>query len=183
MGTTSKNIEAIFKYFRENPGVICLDEIDTIGISRAKETDSAGKEANRIVITLMQEIEKNVPNSIVIATTNREDCIDEALKRRFTKIHQILPFTLDEARQYVAKFCEGIQKDLQNYTENAEENNFKKMYTFKEGITYMCTKEWLSEKLKGIGHKDVEHIPAYIVSRICIESLVAELALAKQRQK
>lgn len=180
MGKTAKNLEMVFSYFRENPGVICIDEIDAIGIAREEKADSAGKEVNRIVITLMQEIEKNVPDSIVIATTNREDCMDAALKRRFTKIHEILPFTFDEAQQYTAKFFKGVQKTLQDCKENSEENLFKETDTLTENIIYTHGKEWLLEKLKETGHDDTKHIPAYIVSRICIESLVTELAKQKE---
>ena len=64
----------------KRPCVLCIDEIDTIAMRRG-QTDVG--EMNRVVISLMQELDQLPNDMIVVATTNRYDQLDSALLRRF----------------------------------------------------------------------------------------------------
>lgn len=81
LGKTGENIQKVFDYISSIKCVFMLDEIDAIGLERG--TDSLG-ELSRVVINLMQCLDKFDNGSIIIGATNREDMIDTALKRRFS---------------------------------------------------------------------------------------------------
>ena len=81
LGSTQANIARIFDYVRSEPCVLCFDEIDAVGMARGQRNDVG--EMNRIVIALMQELDKLPNNVIIVGTTNRFDRLDPALIRRF----------------------------------------------------------------------------------------------------
>lgn len=91
LGSTSKNIASVFDFVRCEPCVLMLDEIDTIAQRRGARSSGVDGEINRITVTIMQEFDKLMNHQIVIAATNRLDVIDEALLRRFSKIHEVVP--------------------------------------------------------------------------------------------
>lgn len=102
LGSTQSNISKIFDFARSEPCVLCLDEIDSIGMARGQKNDVG--EMNRIVIALMQELDRLANNVVVIGTTNRFDRLDPALVRRFSIIHQVLPLSSDDAIRLAEKF-------------------------------------------------------------------------------
>lgn len=102
LGSTQSNIGKIFDYARKTPCVLCLDEIDAIGMARGQHHEVG--EMDRIVIALMQELDRMPNNVIVIGTTNRFDRLDTALVRRFTIQHEVLPLIQEEAIQVGEKF-------------------------------------------------------------------------------
>lgn len=179
MGNTANNISMVFDFIKKNPGVLCIDEIDTIGQTRtANATDSQG-EINRITITLMQEIEKELSDSIVIATTNFDKKVDTALKRRFSKIYEVQPFNFKEATKFVYNFFQSAQIIVMNQ----ESQNWGEE---------MC-KNWLLNKLKEkYGPKKYELLftdfistqeekfitPSYL-TKICTEKLI-NILIAKK---
>lgn len=91
LGSTSKNVAAVFDYVRCEPCVLMLDEIDTIARKRGSSDSNADAEINRITVTLMQEFDRLMNHQIVIGATNRIDTIDEALIRRFSRTHEVEP--------------------------------------------------------------------------------------------
>lgn len=82
LGSTQSNIAKVFDYARNAPCALCIDEIDAIGIKRGDRNDVS--EMSRVVIALMQEMDRLPNNVIVIGTTNRFDRLDPALIRRFS---------------------------------------------------------------------------------------------------
>lgn len=86
LGTTAKNIRALFDYANKRPCVLLLDEFDAIAKAR-NDTHELG-ELKRVVNSLLQNIDNMDHNSIIIAATNHEDLLDHAVWRRFDyKIH------------------------------------------------------------------------------------------------
>lgn len=81
LGSTAKNIRAIFDYAQNVPCVLFLDEFDAI----AKIRDDANElgELKRIVNSLLQNIDSIKNGSIIIAATNHEKLLDPAVWRRF----------------------------------------------------------------------------------------------------
>lgn len=102
LGKTQENLARIFDYAKKEPCVLCIDEIDTIAMRRGQHSDVG--EMSRVVISLMQEMERLPNDLIVIGTTNRFDELDEALVRRFTLNQEIRPFTRADACLLVKKF-------------------------------------------------------------------------------
>ena len=108
MGDTSKNIKRVFEFCKGKPCVLMLDEIDCIGLKRNGESTGADGELARTTISLMQELDQLPNEQIVIAATNREDRIDEALKRRFNQKYEMTTLDENERVEMALKFITDI---------------------------------------------------------------------------
>lgn len=110
LGATQKNVAKVFDYVKQEPCVVCFDEIDTVGMARGQKDDVG--EMARIVIALMQELDILPNNVIVIGTTNRFDMLDQALIRRFPMNYQIEKLNQTDAEAMARKFLEyaGMEK-------------------------------------------------------------------------
>lgn len=102
LGGTQSNLARVFEYVRTASCVLCFDEIDAIGMARGQRDDVG--EMNRIVIALMQEMDRLSNNVIIIATTNRFAQLDSALIRRFPLQYELKPLLHDEAMVLARKF-------------------------------------------------------------------------------
>lgn len=107
LGQTSSNIAEVFDYVKTVPCVFMLDEIDAISTKRCAGSNGADGEINRITITLLQEFDKITRNQIIVAATNRLDSIDDALIRRFSKLHEVKLPTDEERRAMIRTFIEA----------------------------------------------------------------------------
>ena len=88
MGKTGNNIYRAFEYIKTCPCVFIIDEIDCVALKR-RGRDNAGGELERTTISVMQAID-DLPNSVtVIACTNRQELLDDALLDRFSLKHEI----------------------------------------------------------------------------------------------
>lgn len=105
LGETGKNITSVFDYVKTVKCVFMLDEIDAIGLMRGTETVS---EMSRVVISLMQCLDSLDTGTIVIGATNREDTLDNALKRRFSLRHKIGLPTKEIRRSIVQRYFSSI---------------------------------------------------------------------------
>ncbi|MCA9140553.1 MAG: ATP-binding protein [Planctomycetales bacterium] len=86
-GESASNLRAVFDSAKEQPCVLLLDECDFIAKSRSNSRDIG--EASRIVNSLLQLMEEYDAPGLLVATTNLEDSLDEALFRRFDDVFQI----------------------------------------------------------------------------------------------
>lgn len=83
VGSSGQNIFKIFNQIKE-PCVLFWDEVDTIGRKRGKGNDSAaGMENERMVNSILVNIEKLSNDVIFIGATNRREVLDSAFLRRF----------------------------------------------------------------------------------------------------
>jgi len=87
-GESLSNLRTVFEAAKTKHSVLLLDECDFIARSR-----SAGKdigEASRVVNMLLQLMEEyDAPGGLLVATTNLEGSLDEALFRRFDEVLQV----------------------------------------------------------------------------------------------
>lgn len=81
LGETSKNLTKVFKKAALEDSIIFIDEFDSLGKIRDYNQDHG--EMKRVVNTILQLFDYLPQSSIVIAATNQENMIDEALLRRF----------------------------------------------------------------------------------------------------
>jgi ATPase family associated with various cellular activities (AAA) len=81
LGQTAVHLRQLFQFTETAPCVLLLDELDALGKRRGSMLDVG--ELDRIVISLMQELEHTQPAGLVVATSNLPDHLDEALWRRF----------------------------------------------------------------------------------------------------
>ena len=104
MGETSVKLRQIFDSVESIEGVYFFDEFDAIGADR--NLDNEVGEMRRILNSFLQFIENDHSDSIIIAATNNQQLLDQALFRRFYDIlHYSLP-SLDEIKSiYKQRIC------------------------------------------------------------------------------
>lgn len=81
LGKTGQNISRVLDYARSNACVLFLDEFDALGKRRSDENDVG--ELKRIVNVLLQAIDQWGGPSLLVAATNHESLLDQAMVRRF----------------------------------------------------------------------------------------------------
>lgn len=107
MGETSVKLRQIFDSINSLTGVYFFDEFDAIGADRSLDNEVG--EMRRILNSFLQFIDQDVSESIIIAATNNQRLLDQALFRRFDDVlHYILP-TEDEIRRLLK--CKLISYD------------------------------------------------------------------------
>ncbi len=84
LGQTALRIRELFRFAETTACVLLLDEIDALAKKRGSLRDVG--ELDRVVISLMQELEHALPKGILVATSNVPEHLDEALFRRFDDV-------------------------------------------------------------------------------------------------
>ena len=84
MGETASKLHTIFEAIRATRGVYLFDEFDAIGSMRSDKNDVG--EIRRVLNSFLQFLEQDESDSIIVAATNLEQMLDEALFRRFDDI-------------------------------------------------------------------------------------------------
>lgn len=82
LGSTSKNIRALFDFASKNPCVLFLDEFDAIAKLRSDGQEVG--ELKRVVNSFIQNLDTLGTQSIVLAATNHPELLDGAIWRRFS---------------------------------------------------------------------------------------------------
>jgi len=82
LGESASNLQKLFESIESYPCVLLLDEFDIIGKQRDLKNNDVG-EIHRIVNILLGLLEEYDGQGILIATTNIESSLDNALFRRF----------------------------------------------------------------------------------------------------
>jgi SpoVK/Ycf46/Vps4 family AAA+-type ATPase len=81
LGSTAKNIRAIFDFAADTPCVLFLDEFDAIAKVRSDAQELG--ELKRVVNSFIQNLDSLGPQCIVVAATNHPELLDSAVWRRF----------------------------------------------------------------------------------------------------
>ena len=128
MGETSAKLRQIFDSIQSDVGVYLFDEFDAIGADRSLDNEVG--EMRRTLNSFLQFIEQDASESIIIAATNNQKLLDQALFRRFDDVwHYALPTEYEIQRLFEHK--------LMNYDEN-----------------FKITKR-LIDSAKGLGHAEI----------------------------
>lgn len=109
MGESGSNIGRMFAKAASTGSVLFIDEIDAIG--RTRNDDSDNGEAKRIVIYLLQNLDRAPGDLMVIAATNMFDSLDGALVRRFQRIVGIDMPTAGQRADIVRRYFERHPHD------------------------------------------------------------------------
>lgn len=97
MGETSTKLRQVFDSISSITGVYLFDEFDAIGADRSLDNEVG--EMRRILNSLLQFIEQDVSESIIVAATNNQKLLDQALFRRFDDVlHYTLPDEIEIRR-------------------------------------------------------------------------------------
>lgn len=111
MGETSVKLRQVFESIETNVGVYFFDEFDAIGTDRSKDNEVG--EMRRILNSFLQFFEQDTSDSIIIAATNNQKLLDQALFRRFDDVlHYGLP-SKDEVKKIFAHRLGVFQKGIE----------------------------------------------------------------------
>jgi cell division protease FtsH len=116
-GAGVNKVKALFKLARSNaPCVLFIDEVDGIGKrSRGGEMAGAESELNRIINRVLVEMDgfDALDNVVVVAATNHEDNIDEAMRRpgRFDMLVRLTLPTLPERQKLFDLYIRKLAHD------------------------------------------------------------------------
>lgn len=102
LGGTSGNIYNIMSSITE-PCVLFWDEIDSIGSRRGGDGHAAGTENDRMVNSILINLQRLHKNVIFIGATNRMDILDEAFLRRFDIKMEVPAPSLHQLQEYVVQ--------------------------------------------------------------------------------
>lgn len=125
MGETSAKLRQIFDSIESTVGVYLFDEFDAIGADRSLDNEVG--EMRRILNSFLQFIEQDDSESIIVAATNNQKLLDQALFRRFD---DVLHYTLPTSKEI---------KRLFEYKIKAYDNYFiisKEMIKVAEGLSH-----------------------------------------------
>jgi SpoVK/Ycf46/Vps4 family AAA+-type ATPase len=81
LGQTSRNLRTVFDFSASMPCVLFLDEFDALAKNRGDSREIG--ELQRVVISLLQNIDAMDPSTILVAATNHPQLLDSAVWRRF----------------------------------------------------------------------------------------------------
>lgn len=108
LGETPKNIASVFADVRDISCILMLDEIDCVATRREKSINGADQEMNRVVITILQELDRADSGMIIVAATNRFDMLDDAIIRRFSVHHEVQRLSLKENRTMIRNYIHDL---------------------------------------------------------------------------
>lgn len=130
LGETATNIRRVFETASEQPCVLFLDEFDAL--ARARADGSEHNELRRVVNSLLMLIDRYRGKGFLVAATNLEESLDNAIWRRFD---EVVAFELPSQRE-IRRLCE------------IKLRNFPPPFSIAEKAT----------RLKGMSFADVERI-------------------------
>jgi SpoVK/Ycf46/Vps4 family AAA+-type ATPase len=107
LGSTSKNIRALFDFAAKAPCVLFLDEFDAIAKLRGDGQELG--ELKRVVNSFIQNLDTLGSQSLVIAATNHHELLDSAIWRRFSYRLELTFPTADMRRQIWESFLVDLQ--------------------------------------------------------------------------
>lgn len=87
LGNTAKNLRRIFDFASKQPCVLFLDEFDAI--AKARDDQHELGELKRVVNSLLQNMDAYCQGGILIAATNHQELLDDAIWRRFQTIIEV----------------------------------------------------------------------------------------------
>ncbi|MCT8970695.1 AAA family ATPase [Microbaculum marinisediminis] len=84
LGETATNVRKIFEFARKQPSVLFFDEFDAL--ARARDESGEHNELRRVVNSLLIFIDRITPKGFLVAATNLDKSLDEAIWRRFDEV-------------------------------------------------------------------------------------------------
>ena len=102
LGSTAKNIRAIFEFAATMPCILFLDEFDAI--AKLRDDSQELGELKRVVNSFLQNLDSLGSETVVIAATNHPQLLDGAVWRRFSYRLELAHPDKDARRQIWSLF-------------------------------------------------------------------------------
>lgn len=124
LGETASNLRKVFDYIAQYPVVALFDEFDALAKDRGDAADHG--ELKRSVNAVLQMLDSYRGESLLIATTNYESLLDQAVWRRFDETLSFELPTLEQIKRLLALKLSGVRREFD--TDDHEiANLFKEM--------------------------------------------------------
>ena len=108
LGETASHIQRVFDLARSTPMVLLIDEADAIAKDRDDGNDVG--ELKRVVNSLLQAMDAFQPDdSIVIAASNHQYLLDEALWRRFDDVVVFPMPSATQLKSFISVLLNGVK--------------------------------------------------------------------------
>ena len=101
LGTTARNIGALFDFVSRYRCILLLDEFDAL--AKLRDDPQEVGEIKRVVNTLLQNVDKRTAQGFTIAITNHESLLDPAVWRRF-EVRIRVPVPAQPERQTILQY-------------------------------------------------------------------------------
>lgn len=132
LGETASNLRKIFDYLSNYPVVALFDEFDALAKDRGDSADHG--ELKRSVNAVLQMLDSYHGESILIATTNYESLLDQAVWRRFDETIRFELPNLEQIKRLLSIKLSGVRR--------AFETNVNEVASL----------------FKGLSHADIERV-------------------------
>jgi Holliday junction resolvasome RuvABC ATP-dependent DNA helicase subunit len=106
LGQTALRIRDLFRFAETVPSVLLLDEVDALGRERGNAMDVG--ELDRVVISVMQQLEHTEPIGFLIATSNLAGRLDPALIRRFDLVLEFSTPTRPQRARFATERAKAL---------------------------------------------------------------------------
>ncbi|NVJ08962.1 ATP-binding protein [Myxococcus sp. AM001] len=110
LGETAANLRKVFEFLEREHVVALFDEFDAIGKERADASEHG--ELKRVVNAFLQMIDSFRGRSLIIAATNHERMLDQAIWRRFDEVLLFGKPTLEQIKGLVETKLRSIRHEL-----------------------------------------------------------------------
>ena len=117
LGQTSFRLHEVFRFAASSECVLLIDEIDAVGRKRGHIGDIA--EVDRVVISLMQQLDLVRPAGLLIAASNVPSDLDPALFRRFDLVVEFAAPTRKALGEFGRRIAKQRGLKLANGVEHA----------------------------------------------------------------
>ena len=108
LGETATNLRRVFTYAAKAPSLLFFDEFDTI--AKRRDDDQEVGELKRVVGSFLQILDSHPRDRLVVAATNHEGLLDEALWRRFDDVLVFRRPTVAQLAELLTMKLRGVRK-------------------------------------------------------------------------
>lgn len=110
LGETASNLRKVFDFLASQRVVALFDEFDAIGKEREDPTEHG--ELKRVVNSYLQMVDAYRGKSLLVAATNHERVLDQAIWRRFDEVLFFDKPNLEQIRQLLQVKLRSVRHDL-----------------------------------------------------------------------
>lgn len=145
LGNTAKNLRRVFDFASRQPCVLFLDEFDAI--AKARDDRHELGELKRVVNSLLQNMDAYCQTGILVAATNHQELLDDAIWRRFQTVIEVPKPHPDE----IQILFESITKSLD--------------------LSHIIPKQYsiIIEQLDGLSYSDIQALAQNVVKQMIIK--------------
>jgi SpoVK/Ycf46/Vps4 family AAA+-type ATPase len=110
LGETASNVRKVFDFARRQPCVLFLDEFDAL--ARARQDTSEHNELRRVVNSLLLFIDRYQGAGFLVAATNLNEALDDAVWRRFDEVVWFEKPNASAIKRYLKMKFQNVRTDF-----------------------------------------------------------------------